>query len=183
MEKYEQSKRWLGFNLKNGKYIIENTKKSCVVLINKCIWRQISLLIKVKTHLQIILLVCFWHKFHYFLIFHDFLGKSSLKSESECWELLCYLFKIKIWFSGEEKIDISLEFSWEIHPLVSLKSHFTSAWVKSASNITKNVCSSEISSISKEEDDSAFIKVHSIRGLPLILPTILIMYYYFHITV
>ncbi|XP_013627960.1 PREDICTED: kinesin-like calmodulin-binding protein homolog [Brassica oleracea var. oleracea] len=51
-----------------------------------------------------------------------------------------------------------------IHSLIGLKSHLTSSWVKSVSNIAKNVSSSsEISSTSKDEDDSAFIRVQSIR--------------------
>ncbi|ESQ29910.1 hypothetical protein EUTSA_v10011232mg [Eutrema salsugineum] len=50
-----------------------------------------------------------------------------------------------------------------IHSLLGLKSHLTSAWVKSVCNIVKNVSSSEISSSSKEEDDSAFIEVQSLR--------------------
>ena len=52
-----------------------------------------------------------------------------------------------------------------IHSLLGTKSHLTSAWVKSVCNIVKNVSSSEIASTSKEEDDSAFIQVQSIRGL------------------
>ncbi|KAJ0249960.1 Kinesin-like protein KIN-14T [Hirschfeldia incana] len=51
-----------------------------------------------------------------------------------------------------------------IHSLLDLKSHMTSYWVKSVCNIAKNVSSSsEISSTSKEEDDSAFIEAQSIR--------------------
>ncbi|CAN6931961.1 unnamed protein product [Brassica oleracea] len=50
-----------------------------------------------------------------------------------------------------------------IHSLLGTKSHLTSAWVKSVCNIVKNVSSSEIASTSKEEDDSAFIQVQSIR--------------------
>ncbi|CAH8306220.1 unnamed protein product [Eruca vesicaria subsp. sativa] len=48
-----------------------------------------------------------------------------------------------------------------IHSLLGTKSHLTSAWVKSVCNIVKNVSSSEIAS--KEEDDSVFIQVQSIR--------------------
>ncbi|KAJ4917991.1 P-loop containing nucleoside triphosphate hydrolases superfamily protein [Raphanus sativus] len=50
-----------------------------------------------------------------------------------------------------------------IHSLLGTKSYLTSAWVKSVCNIVKNVSSSEIASTSKEEDDSAFIQVQSIR--------------------
>ncbi|KAJ4881983.1 P-loop containing nucleoside triphosphate hydrolases superfamily protein [Raphanus sativus] len=51
-----------------------------------------------------------------------------------------------------------------IHSLLGLKSHMTSYWVKSVCNISKNVSSfSEISSTSKEEDNSAFIEEQSIR--------------------
>nr|VDD02634.1 unnamed protein product [Brassica rapa] len=52
-----------------------------------------------------------------------------------------------------------------VHSLIGLRSHLTSSWVKSVSNIAKNVSSSsEISSTSKEEDDSAFIEEQSIRN-------------------
>ncbi|KAF2580732.1 hypothetical protein F2Q68_00006935 [Brassica cretica] len=51
-----------------------------------------------------------------------------------------------------------------IHSLIGLKSHLTSSWVKSVSNIAKNVSSSsEISSTSKDEDDSAFIRINSLH--------------------
>ncbi|CAH8390674.1 unnamed protein product [Eruca vesicaria subsp. sativa] len=51
-----------------------------------------------------------------------------------------------------------------IHSLIGLKYHFTSSWVKSVCDISKNVSSSsEISSTSKEEDESAFVEVQSIR--------------------
>ncbi|KAF8082413.1 hypothetical protein N665_0827s0016 [Sinapis alba] len=51
-----------------------------------------------------------------------------------------------------------------VQNLLGLKSHLTSSWVKSVYNIAKNVSSSpEISSTSKEEEDSAFIEEQSIR--------------------
>lgn len=55
-----------------------------------------------------------------------------------------------------------------IHSLLGLKSHLTSAWVKSVCNIVNNVSSSsEISSTPKEEDDDDSVStqlLQSIRG-------------------
>lgn len=91
-----------------------------------------------------------------------------MKSESDS----CSVFLIKIRF-GLMEIPRSKpvrKLPETIHSLLGLKSHLTSAWVKSVCNIVKNVSSPEISSSSpskEEEDDSVSAQEQSIRGTSL----------------